>query len=151
MNAGKKHVETPNIWRFPKSWGVPPKIIHMFIGVSILFQLLGYPPLWKPRYSTFRKNIEKSWAGLVDCCWMEGTWHINQAVGHICGFNMLSHSTTNDMGLATIFSVDDILSTPIPQTIWWSSMINKYRKFQFGENETLDGLTDTYNLNKERF
>jgi hypothetical protein len=30
-------------------------------------------------------------------------------------------------------------------------MINKYRKFQFGENETLDGLTDTYNLNKERF
>ena len=30
-------------------------------------------------------------------------------------------------------------------------MINKYRKFQFGENETLDGLTDTHNLNKERF
>ena len=55
------------------------------------------------------------------------------------------------MGLATIFSVDDILSTPIPQTIWGSSMINKYRKFQFGENETLDGLTDTHNLNKERF
>ena len=30
-------------------------------------------------------------------------------------------------------------------------MIKKYRKVQFGENETLDGLTDTYSLNKERF
>ena len=66
MHNVKSTREDPNpIWRFPEpEIGVPPVLIHFWIGISPYKpSIWGYPPLWKP---PIRRNRGSGpWNGII--------------------------------------------------------------------------------------
>ena len=145
----EKHVETPNIWRFPKSWEVPPKSSICLSEFPFFSSCWGTPlngnpdilllgktskncgPVWSIVVEWREPDIStKQWdTSVVSTCWATLVKNLNNIPQHhkwygagnhfFCRWYTIYSHSPNNLGIINDQQIPEI---PIrwKRNSWWS-------------------------------